>query len=78
VGLGAAIAVCLIAEIKFSRIGLGAMVIDSFNRSRFAEVYALLIVIVALAIAGNALVNRLGQRRRSAPPEPALGMVQHG
>jgi len=78
VGLGAAIAVCLIAEIKFSRIGLGARVIDSFNRSRFAEVYALLIVIVALAIAGNALVNRLGQRRRSAPPEPALGMVQHG
>jgi ABC-type nitrate/sulfonate/bicarbonate transport system permease component len=64
-GLGAAIAVCLIAEIKFSSSGLGAMIIDSFNRSRFAEVYAVLIVIVALAVAGNMLVDRLGQRRRA-------------
>ena len=38
------------------------MVIDSFNRSRFAEVYAMLIVIISLAIAGNALVDRLGRR----------------
>ena len=64
IALGAAIAVCLIAEIKFSRIGLGAMVIDSFNRSRFAEVYALLIVIIAFAIAVNILVNRLGRGRK--------------
>jgi ABC-type nitrate/sulfonate/bicarbonate transport system permease component len=66
IALGAAIAVCLIAEIKFSRIGLGAMVIDSFNRSRFAEVYAVLIVIVAFAIAGNGLINRLGRGRKAA------------
>lgn len=65
VGLGAAIAVCLIAEIKFSRAGLGGMVIDSFNRSRFAEVYAVLVVIVALAIVGNTLVDRLGRRRKA-------------
>ena len=63
IALGAAIAVCLIAEIKFSRIGLGAMVIDSFNRSRFAEVYAVLIVIISIAIAGNVLVNRFGRAR---------------
>ncbi len=66
IALGAAIAVCLIAEIKFSRIGLGAMVIDSFNRSRFAEVYALLTVVISLAIAGNALINRLGRGRKPA------------
>jgi NitT/TauT family transport system permease protein len=67
IALGAAIAVCLIAEIKFSRIGLGAMVIDSFNRSRFAEVYAVLIVIISLAIVGNVLINRLGRGRKRAP-----------
>ena len=66
IALGAAIAVCLIAEIKFSRAGLGAMVIDSFNRSRFAEVYAVLIVIISLAIGGNGLVDRVGRRRRVA------------
>jgi ABC-type nitrate/sulfonate/bicarbonate transport system permease component len=63
-GLSSAIGVCLIAEIKFSRQGLGAMMIDSYNRSRFAEVYAVLIVIVATAIAGNRLVNRVGRQRR--------------
>jgi NitT/TauT family transport system permease protein len=66
IALGAAIAVCLIAEIKFSSIGLGAMVIDSFNRSRFAEVYAVLIVIISLAIAVNTLINRLGRGHRLA------------
>lgn len=63
-GLSGAIGVCLIAEIKFSRQGLGAMMIDSYNRSRFAEVYAVLVVIIAIAIAGNRLVDRVGRRRR--------------
>jgi NitT/TauT family transport system permease protein len=71
IALGAAIAVCLIAEIKFSRIGLGAMVIDSFNRSRFAEVYAVLIVIIVLAIAGNGLIDRVGRGGRTAASTPA-------
>lgn len=69
IALGAAIAVCLIAEIKFSRIGLGAMVIESFNRSRFAEVYAVLIVIISLAIAGNVVINRLGRGRKLVPAD---------
>ena len=69
IALGAAIAVCLIAEIKFSRVGLGAMVIESFNRSRFAEVYAVLIVIISLAIAGNTVLNRLGRGRKLTPAD---------
>jgi ABC-type nitrate/sulfonate/bicarbonate transport system permease component len=62
--LSAAIAVCLIAEIKFSGIGIGAMVIDSFNHSRFAEVYAILVIVIALAICGNAAIDRASRRGR--------------
>jgi len=64
VGLSAAIAVCLIAEIKFSGMGMGAMVIDSFNHSRFAEVYAILVIVIALAICGNAVIDRAIRRGR--------------
>jgi ABC-type nitrate/sulfonate/bicarbonate transport system permease component len=78
IALGAAIAVCLIAEIKFSRIGLGAMVIESFNRSRFAEVYAVLIVIISLAIGGNVLVDRLGGGRRRAPVGRSVAVARPG
>ncbi|MFO1184562.1 MAG: ABC transporter permease subunit [Bauldia sp.] len=63
IALGAAIAICLIAEIRFSSGGLGAMLIDSFNRSRFSNVYALIVVIFALAIAGNAGLAAVGRRR---------------
>ena len=57
------VGVCLIAETRFSYAGLGYMVIDSFNRSRFPEVYAVLVVIVGLAVAANALVMRIGAGR---------------
>lgn len=63
IAVGVAIGVCLIAETRFSYAGLGYMVIDSFNRSRFAQVYAVLVVIIALAVAANALVTRIGSRR---------------
>jgi ABC-type nitrate/sulfonate/bicarbonate transport system permease component len=66
IAIGVAIAVCLIAETRFSYAGLGFMVIDSFNRSRFPDVYAVLIVIIGLAVAVNALVSRLRQRRGRA------------
>ncbi len=62
IALGSAIVVCLMAEIKFSSMGIGPMVIDNFNRSRFAEVYAALIVIASLAVVGNTLVDRLVRR----------------
>jgi ABC-type nitrate/sulfonate/bicarbonate transport system permease component len=63
IALGVAIVVCLLAEIKFSNMGIGFMVINSYNQSRFADVYAVLIVIFVLTMAGNALVERLGRVR---------------
>ena len=54
---------CLIAETRFSYSGLGHMVIDSFNRSRFPQVYAVLVVIIGLAVSLNGLVVRLARRR---------------
>jgi ABC-type nitrate/sulfonate/bicarbonate transport system permease component len=64
IGIGVAIAVCLIAETRFSYAGLGFLVIDDFNRARFPEVYAVLVVIVALAGTVNAIGSSLGRRRR--------------
>lgn len=63
VAIGVAIGACLIAETRFSFAGLGFMVFDSFNRARFPQVYAVLITIVGLAVAMNALVGRLTTRR---------------
>ena len=68
IALGSAIVVCLVAEIKFSSVGIGQMVIDNFNRSRFADVYAALIVITTLAVVGNSLVDRLARRPGSHLP----------
>jgi ABC-type nitrate/sulfonate/bicarbonate transport system permease component len=62
IAIGVAIAVCLIAETRLSYAGLGYMVIDSFNRSRFPQVYAVLIVIVGLAVLVNAGISRIGRR----------------
>ena len=61
---GSAIAVCLIAEIRFSFGGLGFMVIDAFNRARFAEVYAMLAIIIGLALVFDGLLSRVSGRRR--------------
>jgi ABC-type nitrate/sulfonate/bicarbonate transport system permease component len=62
IAIGVAISVCLIAETRFSYAGLGHMVIDSFNRSRFAQVYAVLVIIIGLAVTLNALVGRVARR----------------
>lgn len=62
IAIGVAIAVCLIAETRLSYAGLGYMVVDSFNRSRFPQVYAVLIVIVGLAVLVNAGISRMARR----------------
>jgi ABC-type nitrate/sulfonate/bicarbonate transport system permease component len=58
VALGIAFSACLVAEMKFSSTGLGWLIVASYERSRFAEVYALLSVAIALAIAATALLGR--------------------
>jgi ABC-type nitrate/sulfonate/bicarbonate transport system permease component len=62
IAAGSAIAICLIAETRFSFAGLGHMVIAAYDRSRFAEVYAVLAVVVALAVTLNGLIARIGRR----------------
>lgn len=40
------------------------MVIDAFNRARFAEVYAMLAIIIGLALVFDGLLSRVSGRRR--------------
>jgi ABC-type nitrate/sulfonate/bicarbonate transport system permease component len=63
IAIGVAIGACLIAETRFSFAGLGFMVFNAYERSRFAEVYAVLVMIFALAVLANMLVSRLTTRR---------------
>jgi ABC-type nitrate/sulfonate/bicarbonate transport system permease component len=54
----------MLAEIKYSNMGIGFMVITSYNQSRFVDVYAVLIVIFAITMVGNNLLERMAQSRR--------------
>jgi ABC-type nitrate/sulfonate/bicarbonate transport system permease component len=63
-GLGVAIIGVLLAEIKLAQAGLGAFTIEHYNHFRIAEMYALLIIIFALAGVANAALGRLTVRLR--------------
>ena len=67
-GLGVAIIVVLLAETKFANRGLGYLVIQAYFNFDMPQLYALLIVLFALAIGGNALMGRLG----GADPRAAI------
>lgn len=66
-GLGVATIGVLLAEIKFSKAGLGHLAIQYYNFFRVADMYAVLLLTFALAVAANALMgfagNRLVRRR---------------
>ena len=62
-GLGVAIIVVLLAETKFANRGLGYLVIQSYFHFDMPQLYALIIVLFALAIGGNALMGRLADPR---------------
>jgi NitT/TauT family transport system permease protein len=68
ISLGIAFSACLVAEMKFSNIGLGSLMIGSYEHSRFADVYALLTVIIGFAVATNSLLDRLGRRLPDRDP----------
>jgi ABC-type nitrate/sulfonate/bicarbonate transport system permease component len=61
-GLGVAIVGVLLAEIKFAKAGLGHLAIQHYNFFRTADMYAVLLITFALALAANALMGSLGRR----------------
>ncbi len=61
-GLGVAIIGVLLAEIKFSRAGLGHVAIQYYNFFHVADMYAVLLITFALAVAANALMGAIGNR----------------
>lgn len=65
-GLGVAIIGTLLAEIKMSNRGLGFLIMQYYAQFRTPEMYAVLIVMFALAAGANAAVTRLMRRRGAA------------
>ncbi len=63
-GLGVAVIGTLLAETKLSNQGLGYLVIQAYTRFDMPRMYALLIILFALAIAANALIGRLARPRQ--------------
>ena len=61
-GLGVAIIGVLLAEIKFSRAGLGHLAIQYYNFFHVADMYAVLLITFAIAVAANALMGLVGDR----------------
>ena len=62
IALGIAFSACLVAEMRVSNAGLGSLLINRYDHSRFTEVYAVLAVVIGLAVGANALLERLGRR----------------
>lgn len=61
-GLGVTIVGVLLAEIKFAKAGLGHLAIQHYNFLRVADMYAVLLITFALALAANALMGAVGRR----------------
>lgn len=59
-GLGVALIGTLLAETKISNRGIGFLVMDAYTRFDMPRMYAILIVLFALAIGANTLVARVG------------------
>ena len=58
-GLGVAVIGCLLAELKMSNRGLGFLIMQYYAQFRTPEMYAVLIVLFALAALANAAVAKL-------------------
>ena len=61
-GLGVAVIGCLLGEIKLSNRGLGFLAIQYYGQFRIPEMYAVLLVVFALAGLGNAAAGRIRPR----------------
>jgi ABC-type nitrate/sulfonate/bicarbonate transport system permease component len=67
-GLGVAIIGSLLAETKLSNAGVGYLIMQAYSLFDMPKVYAMLIVLFALAIGANELVGRLGAPPASKSP----------
>lgn len=74
-GLGVAIIGALIGEIKLSNAGLGFLAIQYYEMFRVPDMYAIIIVIFALAMGANAMMTRFSDRlsRRGMPTTEVAG-----
>jgi ABC-type nitrate/sulfonate/bicarbonate transport system permease component len=64
IGLGVAIIGVLLGEIKLSDKGIGFATIDAYNHFRIPQMYALLMLVFAIAVLANVALGRLEARRR--------------
>ena len=71
-GIGVAIIGVLLAETKLSNHGLGFMVIDTYSHFDMPAMYALIIVIFALAVALNTALSQLARGGNPASSSNAL------
>ena len=60
-GMGVAMIGTLLAETKLSNKGIGFLIIDAYNTFDMPRMYAVLLVLFAIAIGANALVGRAGR-----------------
>ncbi len=61
-GMGVALIGTLLAETRLSNKGIGFMVTDAYNTFDMPRMYAVLVVLFAVAIGANALVARVSRR----------------
>jgi NitT/TauT family transport system permease protein len=59
IGLGVALVGTLLSELKMSNRGLGYMMMQYYAQFKTPQMYAILIVMFVIAVAGNTLVARL-------------------
>jgi ABC-type nitrate/sulfonate/bicarbonate transport system permease component len=59
-GFGVGLIGTLLAETKLSNKGIGFLIINAYTTFDMPRMYAMLIVLFALAIIVNALIGRLG------------------
>ena len=68
-GLGVAIIGVLLGEIKLSNAGLGFLANDFYNQYHIPHLYAVLIIIFALAVAANSAMGLIARRAGSQAPD---------
>jgi len=61
-GFGLAVVGVLLAEIKLSSAGLGFLANEHYGHFRVPDLYAVLILVFALAVGANSLMGRLARR----------------